>query len=74
VSFTIGTPQSALPPPKDKSDALRKYALEVVETWQITHAAHHQEIRVAYRYLKEILRVQFPDTRVSFSILSFLDD
>lgn len=64
VGLVVGTPQYSLPGPKDKADGLRAMGLEVIETWHLTHGEKHQELRVAYRYLKEILRLRFPDVRV----------
>ena len=62
VEATVGTrPDRPLPPPTAVAALLREKALEMIESWNEAFGAHYQEIRVAHRYLRDVLKMKFPD-------------
>lgn len=53
-----------LPGPPAAADALRKRALAVMEEWNDAHGDVYKGLRVAYRFLREGKRMQFPELQV----------
>ena len=49
-----------LPPPSNFAALLREKALELVEAWNLDYGAAFSQLRVGYRYLKEVRKVRFP--------------
>lgn len=50
-----------LPPPSDRASLLRSKTLEFLEVWNHKFGQHYSQLRLGYHYLKNILRLQFPN-------------
>lgn len=50
-----------LPPPSDRASLLRSKTLEFLEIWNHKFGQHYRQLRLGYHYLKNILRLQFPN-------------
>lgn len=50
-----------LPPPSDRASLLRSKTLEFLEVWNHKFGQHYRQLRLGYHYLKNILRLQFPN-------------
>jgi len=62
LELTVGFKlQSPLPGPQASAERLRELALELVEVWNSQHGSRHIQISLAYSYLKNTLKFQFPE-------------
>ncbi|CAM6092114.1 unnamed protein product [Calypogeia fissa] len=52
-----------LPPPDDRAKLLRKKSIELVEKWKDMFGQHYKPIRLGHEYLKNTLRLEFPNAR-----------
>ncbi|KAF2078372.1 hypothetical protein CYY_000356 [Polysphondylium violaceum] len=52
-----------LPPPADSSRVLKSKALEFIEKWYEAYGPHYNLLKNAYNYLKNSLKLDFPDIR-----------
>ena len=57
IAFSIDT---TLPPPRTAAAQLRTQSLGVLRKWAKTYGSRHRQVAVAYRYLSEQLRLEFP--------------
>lgn len=64
VGLKAGTP---LPPPISAATALREHALAAIARWDAQHGAKCRQVALGHAYLRNTLRLQFPDinTRAS---------
>lgn len=53
--------EHSLPPPSDRASLLRSKTLEFLEVWNNKFGQHYRQLRLGYNYLKNILRLQFPN-------------
>lgn len=53
--------EHSLPPPSDRASLLRSKTLEFLEVWNHNFGQHYRQLRLGYHYLKNILRLQFPN-------------
>ncbi|EFA79970.1 ENTH/VHS domain-containing protein [Heterostelium album PN500] len=52
-----------LPPPAQTALFMRPKALEYIERWYEAFGEHYMHLRIGYHYLKNSLKIQFPDVR-----------
>ncbi|KAK9837243.1 hypothetical protein WJX81_001335 [Elliptochloris bilobata] len=52
-----------LPGPPDVAAQLRERALEATERWADDHGTIYQQIRLGMRYLRDVLKLRFPELR-----------
>lgn len=52
-----------LPPPAKFANLLRNKALYCIEEWQENYGAIYKPLQLGYRYLKDVLRMKFPNIR-----------
>ena len=57
-----------LPKPPDRAALLRTASMEYVEKWNDMFGVHYKQIRLGYNYLKNTLRLQFPNLRASAAL------
>eukprot|EP00898_Chlorokybus_atmophyticus_P006786 jgi/Chlat1/7108/Chrsp57S06788 len=55
--------ENPLPPPKQDAHTLRRTALESLERWHEAHGRFYRQVTLAYRYVKDTLRMQVPELR-----------
>ncbi|CAL8464282.1 g3817 [Coccomyxa elongata] len=60
VGYRPGRP---LPGPPELATRLREKALDAVERWNDNYGAFYQQIRLGVRYLKDVLKMKFPELR-----------
>eukprot|EP00850_Spirogloea_muscicola_P015671 SM000122S25778 [mRNA] locus=s122:188645:191422:- [translate_table: standard] len=64
LQLTVGyQPDRPLPPPADRAALLRRLAIEAVERWKDAFGLHYRQVDLGYHYLKDTLRMQFPNLR-----------
>eukprot|EP00850_Spirogloea_muscicola_P006640 SM000032S12024 [mRNA] locus=s32:11708:14478:- [translate_table: standard] len=64
LQLTVGyQPDRPLPPPADRAALLRRLAIEAVERWSDAFGLHYRQVDLGYHYLKDTLRMQFPNLR-----------
>eukprot|EP00741_Cyanophora_paradoxa_P008498 tig00001336_g8223.t1 len=66
IELAIGTSlENPLPPPEFAAVALREKALEAIERWDDEHGSRYKQLGHAMRYLKEDMRMRFPEIRAN---------
>ncbi|KAH9311930.1 hypothetical protein KI387_026965 [Taxus chinensis] len=56
-----------LPPPADRASLLRTKALEKLEFWTRKFGQYYKQLRLGYHYLKNTLRLPFPNPNPNFT-------
>ncbi|CAH2063175.1 unnamed protein product [Thlaspi arvense] len=62
VGFRTNLP---LPAPSAVATILRTKAIEFLEKWNLTFGLHYKEIRLGFDYLKNTLKLKFPDLQAN---------
>ncbi|KAH6830097.1 hypothetical protein C2S53_010635 [Perilla frutescens var. hirtella] len=66
LSLSIGFRRShPLPPPASVASLLRSKAIEFLEKWNDSFGIHYRQLRLGYDYLKNTLRLQFPNLQAN---------
>ncbi|GAQ89664.1 hypothetical protein KFL_005480080 [Klebsormidium nitens] len=62
LELTVGTrTEKPLPDPRAAAKRLQKKAIEVVERWNADFGSRYRQVRLAYKYLRDVLRIPFPN-------------
>lgn len=66
LSLSIGFRKThPLPPPSSVATVLRAKAIEFLEKWNETYGIHYRQLRLGVDYLKNTLRLQFPNLQAN---------
>ncbi|KAL2345907.1 hypothetical protein Fmac_007192 [Flemingia macrophylla] len=66
LSLSVGFRRnSPLPDPPAVASVLRSKAIEFLEKWNVTFGVHYRQLRLGYDYLKNTLRLQFPNIQAN---------
>lgn len=66
LSLSVGFRRNLpLPAPPAVASVLRSKAIEFLEKWNVTFGVHYRQLRLGYDYLKNTLRLQFPNIQAN---------
>ncbi|PKI43430.1 hypothetical protein CRG98_036187 [Punica granatum] len=66
LSFSVGFRRNMpLPAPAVIASCLRSKAIEFLEKWNASFGVHYRQLRLGFDYLKNTLRLQFPDLQAN---------
>ncbi|KAL2954758.1 hypothetical protein AAZX31_19G241400 [Glycine max] len=66
LSLSVGFRRNLpLPAPPAVASVLRSKAIEFLEKWNVTFGLHYRQLRLGYDYLKNTLRLQFPNIQAN---------
>lgn len=66
LSLSVGFRKThPLPPPSSVATILRAKAIEFLEKWNETYGIHYRQLRLGVDYLKNTLRLQFPNLQAN---------
>ncbi|KAL9320484.1 hypothetical protein ACSQ67_012323 [Phaseolus vulgaris] len=66
LSLSVGFRRNvALPAPPAVASVLRSKAIEFLEKWNVSFGIHYRQLRLGYDYLKNTLRLQFPNIQAN---------
>ncbi|CAK8544917.1 unnamed protein product [Lathyrus sativus] len=66
MSLSVGFRRSLpLPAPPSVASLLRSKAIESLEKWNVSFGVHYRQLRLGYDYLKNTLRLQFPNIQAN---------
>ncbi|XP_061372865.1 UV-stimulated scaffold protein A homolog [Gastrolobium bilobum] len=66
LSLSVGFRRNLpLPAPPAVASVLRSKAIEFLEKWNVSFGVHYRQLRLGYDYLKNILRLQFPNIQAN---------
>ncbi|CAI8615714.1 unnamed protein product [Vicia faba] len=66
MSLSVGFRRSLpLPAPPSVASLLRLKAIESLEKWNVSFGVHYRQLRLGYDYLKNTLRLQFPNIQAN---------
>ncbi|KAL2349443.1 hypothetical protein Fmac_003443 [Flemingia macrophylla] len=66
LSLSVGFRRnSPLPDPPTVASVLRSKAIEFLEKWNVKFGVHYRQLRLGYDYLKNTLRLQFPNIQAN---------
>ncbi|KAK7258498.1 hypothetical protein RIF29_24077 [Crotalaria pallida] len=66
LSLSVGFRKNLpLPAPPAVASVLRSKAIEFLEKWNVSFGAHYRQLRLGYDYLKNTLRLQFPNIQAN---------
>ncbi|XP_045794913.1 UV-stimulated scaffold protein A homolog isoform X2 [Trifolium pratense] len=66
MSLSVGFRRnSPLPAPPSVASVLRSKAIEFLEKWNVSFGVHYRQLRLGYDYLKNTLRLQFPNIQAN---------
>ncbi|CAJ1961312.1 unnamed protein product [Sphenostylis stenocarpa] len=66
LSLSVGFRRNVpLPAPPAIASILRSKAIEFLEKWNVTFGVHYRQLRLGYDYLKNTLRLQFPNIQAN---------
>ncbi|BAT87841.1 hypothetical protein LR48_Vigan09g163200 [Vigna angularis] len=66
LSLSVGFRRNVpLPAPPAVATVLRSKAIEFLEKWNVTFGVHYRQLRLGYDYLKNTLRLQFPNIQAN---------
>jgi uncharacterized protein with GYD domain len=66
MSLSVGFRRNApLPAPPSVASVLRSKAIELLEKWNVSFGVHYRQLRLGYDYLKNTLRLQFPNIQAN---------
>ncbi|OIV95055.1 hypothetical protein TanjilG_10875 [Lupinus angustifolius] len=66
LSLSVGFRRNLpLPAPPAVASVLRSKAIEFLEKWNVSFGVHYRQLRLGYDYLKNTLRLQFPNIQAN---------
>ncbi|GAU13648.1 hypothetical protein TSUD_347520 [Trifolium subterraneum] len=66
MSLSVGFRRNLpLPAPPSVASVLRSKAIEFLEKWNVSFGVHYRQLRLGYDYLKNTLRLQFPNIQAN---------
>ncbi|KAK7285782.1 hypothetical protein RJT34_20563 [Clitoria ternatea] len=66
LSLSVGFRRNLpLPAPPAVASVLRSKAIEFLEKWNLSFGVHYRQLRLGYDYLKNTLRLQFPNIQAN---------
>ncbi|KAE9593572.1 hypothetical protein Lalb_Chr18g0044491 [Lupinus albus] len=66
LSLSVGFRRNLpLPAPPTVASVLRSKAIEFLEKWNVSFGVHYRQLRLGYDYLKNTLRLQFPNIQAN---------
>ncbi|CAL0302178.1 unnamed protein product [Lupinus luteus] len=66
LSLSVGFRRNLpLPAPPAVASVLRSKAIEFLEKWNVSFGVHYRQLRLGYDYLKNTLRLQFPNMQAN---------
>ncbi|KAK7338065.1 hypothetical protein VNO77_18662 [Canavalia gladiata] len=66
LSLSVGFRRNLpLPAPPSVASILRSKAIEFLEKWNVSFGAYYRQLRLGYDYLKNTLRLQFPNIQAN---------
>ncbi|KAJ1414717.1 hypothetical protein SESBI_18660 [Sesbania bispinosa] len=66
LSLSVGFRRNLpLPAPPAVASVLRTKAIEFLEKWNVSFGVHYRQLRLGYDYLKNTLRLQFPNIQAN---------
>lgn len=66
MSLSVGFRRDLpLPAPPSVASLLRSKAIEFLEKWNVSFGVHYRQLRLGYDYLKNTLRLQFPNIQAN---------